>query len=124
MVTRACVFFVDRWRVLLVHREIIYEVAVVGICNPYHFISRMVQKAMKSENWLIWSYEHDAWWKPNSMGYTRKYLEAGRYSEKEAEKICKQADIGRRLLSSVMPPEIMVIENVAALEFVKHGDNW
>ena len=79
---------------------------------------------MKSENWLIWSYEHDAWWKPNSMGYTRKYLEAGRYSEKEAERICKQADIGRRLLSSVMPPEIMVIENVAEAEYLKNGDNW
>lgn len=28
--------------------------------------------------WLIWSYEHDAWWKPGGFGYTSTLAEAGR----------------------------------------------
>lgn len=27
--------------------------------------------------YLIWSYEHNAWWKPNRWGYTTNIKEAG-----------------------------------------------
>ena len=29
--------------------------------------------------YLIWTHEHGMWWKPNSLGYTDKVEEAGRY---------------------------------------------
>ena len=34
--------------------------------------------------YLIWSWEHLAWWRPNGQGYTRDVEEAGRYTEGEA----------------------------------------
>lgn len=42
--------------------------------------------------YLIWSYEHDAWWKPGWHGYTKDISEAGRYDEVVAKGICKQAN--------------------------------
>lgn len=47
-----------------------------------------------TREWLIWSIEHSAWWKPNSNGYTEKREEAGRYSEKAAKDIVRRANIG------------------------------
>ena len=32
----------------------------------------------------IWSQEHEAWWKPGGMGYTRRRLLAGRFTIEEA----------------------------------------
>lgn len=43
--------------------------------------------------WLIWSNEHGAWWGPNSNGYTRLFSKAGRYTEKQAKDITKNANI-------------------------------
>lgn len=40
----------------------------------------------------IWSFEHDAWWKPNNIGYTKNIEEAGIYDRKEAEQIVKNAN--------------------------------
>jgi hypothetical protein len=45
------------------------------------------------DRWLIWSYEHDAWWRPGSWGYTRELAEAGRYSAAEAERIVARANV-------------------------------
>lgn len=47
-----------------------------------------------SKLYLIWSIEHDAWWKPASRGYTKKRSEAGQYTYEEAKKIVKNANIG------------------------------
>ena len=41
----------------------------------------------------IWSFEHDAWWKPESHGYTKLFVEAGFYTRAEAEEICTRANI-------------------------------
>lgn len=54
--------------------------------------------------YLIWSVEHGAWWKPNSMGYTHRRIEAGIYSEEEAMEICDKANIGRETPHEVMLP--------------------
>lgn len=61
------------------------------------------------KQWLIWSNEHGAFWRPRSCGYTRKVEEAGRYSKEEAQKICDNAGYrsGSELPDDV-PPEIMV----------------
>jgi hypothetical protein len=42
---------------------------------------------------LVWSIEHDAWWAPNRIGYTRELHEAGRYPEAEAAEIVTRANI-------------------------------
>jgi hypothetical protein len=47
---------------------------------------------MPPRKYLIWSIEHKAWWKPNSLGYTCYYTEAGKYSLEEAEEICQGAN--------------------------------
>lgn len=40
----------------------------------------------------IWSFEHRAWWKPQSMGYTKWKADAGLYERVEAEKIVSDAN--------------------------------
>lgn len=48
---------------------------------------------MKKEKlYLIWSIEHDAWWKAGWNGYTQDIREAGAYKEAEALKILKGAN--------------------------------
>ena len=51
-----------------------------------------MNEATKKLKWLIWSLEHDSWWKPNHQGYTLKKEEAGRYSFEEALKIAISAN--------------------------------
>lgn len=33
---------------------------------------------------LIWSMDHNAWWRPRAAGYTKKKSEAGRYTIEQA----------------------------------------
>lgn len=44
--------------------------------------------------WLVWSHEHNAFWRANHQGYTRSIERAGRYTRAEAEAICKNASYG------------------------------
>ena len=55
-------------------------------------------------NWIIWSIEHKAWWKPNWGGYTERRESAGRYSFGDALKIVKGANINE----NDIPNEAMV----------------
>jgi hypothetical protein len=42
----------------------------------------------------IWSFEHNAWWAPDSRGYTQIESKAGLYRRTYAEYICAQANYG------------------------------
>lgn len=42
--------------------------------------------------WLVWSYEHRAWWRSNRNGYCTEFWGAGCYSEDEAKKIERDAN--------------------------------
>ena len=55
-------------------------------------------------NYLIWSYEHDAWWGPNHCGYTNDLEQAGRYSA---------VDTGEIVTRSIMMEELAVPEFIA-----------
>lgn len=44
--------------------------------------------------WLIWSHEHKAWWKPEAQGYTTWRQHAGRYPWDEALDIVRGANYG------------------------------
>lgn len=43
-----------------------------------------------NQKFLLWSNEHQAWWKPNSNGYTKSRKAAGQYSVEEAFEIVKK----------------------------------
>lgn len=59
-----------------------------------------------SEEFLIWSHEHDAWWKPARRGYTDDVTDAGRYGEAEARGILEKSSYGWRKGS--LPKEVIV----------------
>ena len=50
-------------------------------------------------NWVVWSYEHSAWWAANHSGYMAELLHAGLYTEAEAKEIELRAN-GDRLRKS------------------------
>lgn len=49
---------------------------------------------MKRE-WIIWSIEHNAWWKPRRNGYVIERVNAGRYTYDEAVKIVESGNINK-----------------------------
>lgn len=58
--------------------------------------------------YLIWSNEHQAWWRPNSCGYTIYVDAAGRYGRDEALSIASGARDG--WIEGEPPPEIAISE--------------
>ena len=60
-----------------------------------------------SEMWLIWSLEHAAWWKPDSVGYCFKKSQAGRYTFQEACDIVRSANRG---IGDSPPHEAMILD--------------
>jgi hypothetical protein len=44
-------------------------------------------------DYVIWSYEHDAWWRPHQWGYTPNLAEAGHYNANHAERIVTHANL-------------------------------
>jgi hypothetical protein len=44
------------------------------------------------ERYLIWSFEHRAWWGPRRLGYTTATHRAGMYTAEEANEICNEAN--------------------------------
>lgn len=61
------------------------------------------------EAYLIWSNEHQLWWRPGSAGYTSNVEEAGRYPRDEALDIASGARDGWRYGEA--PPEIAIAES-------------
>jgi len=43
--------------------------------------------------YVIWSIEHEAWWKPGRMGYTPTLADAGIYRREEAIAIVLSANL-------------------------------
>lgn len=54
------------------------------------------------EEYLVWSNEHRAWWRPRAAGYTIHMESAGRYTRDEAIRHSLARDDGN------IPPEIPV----------------
>ena len=74
----------------------------------------MSDKPMLSRDWLIWSNEHGAWWRPDSAGYTNKVESAGRYSEAEAKAICRNGGSPRSGSRNKGPYEVAVLSPEAS----------
>lgn len=45
---------------------------------------------------VIWSDEHKAFWRPDSMGYTNEFISAGRYTREEAVYTVSQSSEHKR----------------------------
>lgn len=56
---------------------------------PFMTETRLIDE--KSDRVLLWSNEHQSWWRPNSQGYSPNIARAGLYDRKEAESIVKSA---------------------------------
>ncbi len=46
----------------------------------------------KIQMYVIWSVEHNAWWKPDRWGYTKEVGEAGEYTASESKQIVDSAN--------------------------------
>lgn len=46
---------------------------------------------MTSDDYLIWSHEHRAWWKAGSLGYSENISRAGVYTRDQAVRIVSDA---------------------------------
>ncbi len=57
------------------------------------------------KRYRIWSFEHNAWWKPDWNGYTENIKEAGIYTEENAKDICDSANLFK------INEEMRLIEN-------------
>ena len=42
---------------------------------------------MRDQMFVIWNWEHQAWWAPDQQGYTEQLAQAGRYTFDEAAEI-------------------------------------
>ena len=47
----------------------------------------------EDDEWLIWSYGHQAWWKSNGWGYTQDPNGAGVYNTSDARRIVTEANL-------------------------------
>jgi hypothetical protein len=56
-----------------------------------------------SEPWVVWSYEHDAWWGAGHCGYYTDLMLAGLYTAVEAQEIEWNANRGRIRKEAAMP---------------------
>jgi hypothetical protein len=57
-----------------------------------------------SDPWVVWSFEHDAWWKPGGWGYTPALDEAGHFTELEALRIEHHANFPLRVIHEQAMP--------------------
>ena len=55
--------------------------------------------------YLVWSHEHQSYWRPNKSGYTTDWLHAGRYSAEDAADCCRSRSWEPRK----PPPEVMIL---------------
>lgn len=56
------------------------------------------------DEYLIWSFEHDAWWGPDQRGYVKDHTKAGRYPRLVAEDICAGANFRPDVLNETFVP--------------------
>lgn len=80
------------------------ESLLPALCDALH------EMGYGNRLYKIWSNEHNAWWKPNSKGYTQERKLAGAYKEHEALDIVERANIGLKDVPNEAMVEIVADE--------------
>jgi hypothetical protein len=75
----------------------------------FTIVGARMSSSQDTEDYLIWSDEHNAWRGPNGRGHTRDPANAGRYTRAAAIKTCRNA-LPVDLVTLVAFPEIIVRE--------------
>jgi hypothetical protein len=76
-----------------------------------HFKDFVENEARESpERYVIWSEEHGGWWIAGGCGYTRRLVDAGRFSHEEALGIEAQANMFSKDLM-----EVAIVDPVAQM---------
>jgi hypothetical protein len=75
-------------------------------------------ESMSQANYLIWSWQNTAWWRPAGLGYTRQVARSGRYSGEEEHAICDYANAWQRAEVN----EVAVEKSL--LEFLETPRRW
>jgi hypothetical protein len=67
---------------------------------------------LTGDRWLVWSNEHNGWWRPGRAGYTEDMGQAGRFTFTEAQQIITDSARGgvqrNGLLAEYMLPDPVV----------------
>lgn len=81
--------------------------------------------------WLIWSFEHDAWWCSGGKGYTNFFSLAGRFSYSDAVKIvdsankyCRTKPVEAMLPDFKKHKDLLVGDWVLVESAFRIGDNY
>lgn len=65
---------------------------------------------MEKDEWVVWSREHDAFWKPARWGYTPHLGAAGIYSKADAIDIVHKAEPGNEI---AFPRDLAILASLA-----------
>lgn len=70
--------------------------------------------------YLVWSNEHDGWWKPGERGYSTGLRGAGHYPREHAIRICKHAlpTAGHIRRIAEIPVRLADLQDVLAGELI------
>ena len=72
-------------------------------------------------DWLVYSNEHSAYWRPDEKGYTTDVAQAGRYTKEHADEICQAAIPGR--IGRGKPPEVAIhVDDPIVMTEAAHAD--
>ncbi len=79
-----------------------------------NLVEELSAKLREREVYLVWSNEHNSWWRANSGGYTSYVESAGEYTKEEALSICNGAnyDWNTDRLKKI-PDELPILKSIA-----------
>jgi hypothetical protein len=73
-----------------------------------------------TEQYLVWSHEHWAWWGPGRCGYVTRISQAGRYGHEEALRICAEAIPGTSTQLGALPE--LPVREADVFAIIEHYD--
>lgn len=76
-----------------------------------------------TKTYLIWSHQRGAWWRGGGAGFTNHLWQAGRYSRRDALRICIEAMPGDAAALGALPDLPVAMEDVHLMRKIYCRDN-